>query len=266
MVKPSIQDQPLTVQMQASANPELNSKASRSHNQPKLPAHSMPACISPNLSTNMQPCKYPPTRAWIVCDALNDQLSFEKLASSHGIDCERILQSNIISSNISNILTEHLENPPQLVWIAIPKRYLPNLESQKQFVAVRLLLYQQLQSGGRIVVEGAATQPTSKGMYIPAEWYDSHDLRNSKVWWCQLGVNSSTCISENTVSNFALPSRYLSCCGQPGIKNKRGIKPKHTPTGQYVGMIKALREALTADIRQSSSESISFQYQSQEET
>ena len=92
-------------------------------------------------------------------------------------------------------------------------------------------------------------------MCIPAERYDSHDLRNSKVWWCQLGFNSSNCISENTVSNFALPSRYLSCCGRPGSKSRRGIKPKHTPTGQYVGMIKALREALTVDVRLSSSES-----------
>jgi hypothetical protein len=211
--------------------------------------------FSPNLSPNIQPCTNPPTRAWIVCDALNDQLSFENLALNHGIDCERILQSNNIASDISNLLTDHATNPPQLVWIAMPKHNLPNFENQKHFVAVRLLLYQQLQSGGRIVVEGAATQPTSKGMYVPAEWYDTHDLRNSKVWWCQLGMNSSHCISEYTVSNFDLPSRYLSCCGRPQSKTKRGVKPKHTPAGQYIGMIKALREALNIDVRQSSSDS-----------
>ena len=41
-------------------------------------------------------------------------------------------------------------------------------------------------------------------------------------------MSQKPCCSEFTVSNFELPSRYLSCCGRTGSKSKKGIKNKIT--------------------------------------
>ena len=252
MEKPLITDQLVNVHAATNSKPKPNPKLVKFKVPRPLPP---PKSLTNTPPESTNPCTNPPIRTWIVCDALDDQLAFENLALNHGLNCERILQSNQIANDMSTLLTDHVANPPQLVWIAMPKHNLPNLENQKQYVAVRLLLYQQLQSGGRIVVEGAAMQPTSKGMYVPAEWYDAHDLRNSQVWWCQLGFNSAHCISEYTVSNFDLPSRCLKCCGRVESKTNRRIKPKYTPAGQYIGLIKALRESFNVDAPSSSSDS-----------
>ena len=191
---------------------------------------------------------FQPLRVWIVCDALNDNAAFEQLASAHGFTCERVVPSNGIIHNISNVLTDHLQDPPHLVWIALPKRLFPAVSDKKHDVAVRLLLHQQLQSGNKIVVEGATKDSFGSGFYVPEDWSQQFPLVTSKVWWCKLGfsgLSQKQCCSEFTVSNFELPSRYLSCCGRAGSKAKKGIKPKSTPAGQYISVVKMLREAFS---------------------
>ena len=96
-----------------------------------------------------------PIHVWSVCDALDDQFVFLTLIQSHGIICDRFLQSNHIARNITSILTDHIAQAPQLVGVALPRRNVAGLEDKKQLIAVRLFLHQQLQTGNYITVEGS---------------------------------------------------------------------------------------------------------------
>ena len=78
---------------------------------------------------------------WIICDAIDDQLAFLTLIKSHGIICDCFLQSNSIARNITKILTDHISNPPQLVWVAMPRRNAAVVD-KRQRTAIRLLLHQ----------------------------------------------------------------------------------------------------------------------------
>ena len=192
---------------------------------------------------------------WIICDAVDDQLAFQTLIKSQGIVCDCFIQSNTIAQNITQILTDHITNPPQLVWIAMPKR-VADVVDQRQRTAIRLLLHQQLQSGNHITVEGASNEAASKGLYIPDDWGSDFKLVQSKVWWCQFGLSASSskkeCVAEHAISSFPLPARYMSCCGK-GNSRHRGVTPKRTPAGQYIAVVKMLREAFSSDQNSASS-------------
>ena len=147
MVKPSL-DQTSHACVEKS-NPKPNAKRSQFKHEPVV------VTTCPHSDQPATTIEFPSslTRTWIVCDVLKEQESFVNLVRSNGIDCERILSSKCITENIAVLITELIADPPQLVWIAIPKNYSSNPELHAQFANVRLLIYQQLQNGGKIAVE-----------------------------------------------------------------------------------------------------------------
>jgi hypothetical protein len=66
--------------------------------------------------------------------------------------------------------------------------------------------------------------------------------------------NRKECVAEHAISSFPLPARYLSCCGK-GNSRHRGVTPKRTPAGQYISVVKMLREALTSERNSASTSS-----------
>ena len=190
---------------------------------------------------------------WVICDTFENPTAFAELALSHSLKCVRMIESKRIATDLIALQTELQEQPPALIWVALFK-HAGNRDDRKQQVAVRILLHQQLQSGHHVVIEGATSNEDQHGFYMPSEFVDKFCLTANKVWWCALGLvskatdsNSNTkCVSDNTISSFSLPSRYLSCSHDGRTKRKRGIVPKRTPQSHYIATVKMLRECFFA--------------------
>ncbi len=193
--------------------------------------------------------------AWIISDFAPDASALISLVKSHGINCTRVLSCAEVSTQITNVLSDHARDTPDFIWVTLPKMLFKNPAVARCHVAVRLVLHQQLLSGKQICVEGATTSPSSQNpnstaFYLDPSWFDRFPLFQSKVWWCSLGLQTGSnkanrnCLSTCTVSSMSLPQRYLSCCTPYG--KHRGKLPRSTPQSHYIAVVKMLRESIVS--------------------
>ena len=167
--------------------------------------------------------------------------------------CEKVLQSSQVHVHIASLLTELEESPPDLIWVCLAHTANTSANTTRNHTAVRLLLQKQLSMNHHIAVEAVSTNASIPGFYIQPQWLENYEqLRIANVWWCALGlkktsvVNSkSSCPTTVTLSSFALPNRFLSCCGSAQRKHK-GIRPRRTPVAYFLLSVKMLREAYVA--------------------
>lgn len=204
---------------------------------------------SESTITTSEYFKFPTVNLWIISDGTLDQEKFTSKLDPAAVKCEKVLNVAEMNHYLGHLLQDLSTMKPDLIWVILPMHRNRSPVDSRNHIAIRLLLYQQLQDKRHIVVEGATSSAKSQGFFIDPQW--SHyfpQLQAYRIWWCSLLPESQLqCVYANTTSTVALPSRYLSCCGRSS--KHRGIRPKRTPDRYLLATVKVLRESLSSQLQ-----------------
>ena len=180
----------------------------------------------------------PPLDVWVLSEGVTDVKSFMEACDLPTHHCSKLITSHSIRHQMPQLIQQLRDDQPDLLWIALPQK--TNTPS-RETVAIQVLMYEQLRAGRHVVHEASTLMPTD------SLFREFPQLRQTRVWWCTLGLQQS-CKFTFTVTSFDLPNRYMTCCGKTGGKRKKGILPKSTPQGYFVLVVKMLREALSVHL------------------
>ena len=161
----------------------------------------------------------PQLDVWVLSGGVTDVKSFMEACDVPTHHCSKFITSHSIRHQMPQLIQQLRDDQPDLLWIALPqKTHTPSRET----VAIQVLMYEQLRAGRHVVHEASTLMPTD------SLFREFPQLRQTRVWWCTLGLQQS-CKFTFTVTSFDLPNRYMTCCGKTGGKRKKGILPKSTP-------------------------------------